>query len=174
MSFANYHRVFPALFGKATPPRSPHVVSDICSLLKDRDHTVTVSSIDLVNGRFDLTVDGIVIEIRAGPSSGNSWTDLWYHVHNAAKPSQFVRVNAASVLDDVPFRFVDSKGFEVYPMQRISESWHKVWPRRDKIQTWDEYAKQTLHMDAQVVETRRLVYVDEWSFVHAIELILHM
>ena len=170
MNSANYHRVLPALLSPTNKPRSPHVLSDMCTILMERGHSVSLSSIDFEALSFFIFVDGSSLWVRAGPTEDNSATEVWYFVSNASNTNGFVRVNVAKILEKAPFRFEDLNGNSHFPIEHMATTWFDVWPK--ETMTWEDYSLNVLQMPSRVVEERDHLYVDECSLVYAIEFIL--
>ena len=82
----------------------------------------------------------------------------------------FIRVNVAKIVKGAPFRFEDLEGKATYPMRDLETKWFHVWPKTTM--AWENYALNVLKKPSKVVEERDLLYVDEWSIVHAIEFFL--
>lgn len=169
MTLVQHQRIFAALADSETRPRSPHVVSDLCSVLTERGHRVALCSLNHLTQSFSLAVDGVPICVRGGDPADNQATEVWYFVCNAARPSGFVRVNAAKTLWGAPFRFVKD-GETVDPLANIAETWYDVWPKAPT--SWQRFSTRHLKSKCTVSERCDLVYLDEHAFANAIEFVL--
>ena len=159
---ADPNRLLPAVLKGG--PRSPHVVTDVYTVLSEKGYKVSLVSVDRES--VQLVVDGVDIMIRAGAYQDNTPGELWFFV-GRVNTSGFVRVNVAQVLKDAPYLFKDSDGNTHF---LNLDSWMDIWPKAPS--SWEDFSRDVLKMSSEIVETRDFVYLDELAFVQAIEFIL--
>lgn len=150
----------------ATDGRSPHILADLTTVLRERGHTVTVQHV--IPERAHLNVDGWPIVVSVAPPHENGPYDLWFYVSLGAS---HVRCNAARLIRDAPMRYVDLKRRPVDVLGDVAADWSARWPRGPAVS--GDGVAAALGSEATVVATSDLLYVSETTLSDAVRLVLH-
>lgn len=174
------HRAFAFLATQGAEGASPHVASDILSLLRARGHPharLTSVGFSPLALKIVLDPDTSVI-VRQGSPSDNAPGQLWFFVTKDG--TSMVRVNAGRVVE-APYAFADEEATVIPPSRLFTSDWRTAWPTKDEARAfattdptpgYQRYASRVHDAPVTPVQYVHYVFVSERAIVDAVELVL--
>jgi hypothetical protein len=175
------HRAFAYLVTQGADGMSPHLSSDLITLLRARgyvDARLTSVGFSPINLKIALSHDTTVF-VSQSMACDNAPGQIWFFVTKDNKT--MVRVNAGRVVE-VPYAIADEEANVFSSTSVFTHNWRTSWPTLAEAQEFDYNAPTPGYQkffsrvkDAPMtpIKYAHYVYVSERAIVDAIDLIVH-